>query len=114
MYSERSRRVSVPTPIGGWAAVLLAGARSLLASRSKTVRPALSLEERLPLGGNRAVMLVACDGHRYLLGGSADSLFLIGEVSPLEAQSEGAASFRETLAAASSAVEAAGNTEGAR
>ncbi|MFT4111568.1 flagellar type III secretion system pore protein FliP [Silvibacterium sp.] len=82
MYSEARRGHPDLASAGGWVGALVRGLSSLLDARPKTPRRALLLEERLALGGNRAVMLVACHGRHYLLGGSGDSLFLIGEVSP--------------------------------
>ena len=49
-----------------------------------STRGARSMEllETLSLGGKRQLMLVVCDGHRYLVGVGADSVSTITEVNP--------------------------------
>jgi hypothetical protein len=49
-------------------------------------RRQMRLVETLPLGGKRQLMLVSCDGERFLVGGGLDSIETIvrvkGESSP--------------------------------
>jgi flagellar biogenesis protein FliO len=43
----------------------------------------LRIEERLSLGGKKAVTLIACNGRRFLLASSGDSMAPLIEVQPL-------------------------------
>lgn len=47
----------------------------------------MELIEMLPLGGKRQLMLVVCDGQRYLVGAGGDSIHSIAEMRPLSAAS---------------------------
>jgi hypothetical protein len=42
----------------------------------------MELLETLSLGGKRQLMLVVCDGRRFLLGAGADSVSTIAEIGP--------------------------------
>ncbi|MBB6147229.1 flagellar biogenesis protein FliO [Silvibacterium bohemicum] len=50
-----------------------------------SLQPARSLriEERLGVGGKKAIMLIACNGRRFLLASSGDSMAPLIEVLPL-------------------------------
>lgn len=54
----------------------LAGLRGVQGERR------LELVERLELGGKRQLLLVVCDGKRYLVGAGGDSVQAIAEVRP--------------------------------
>ena len=69
----------------GFASLLLGLLRGWQGARSAQQKR-LTLVETLPLGGKRQLMLVACDGERFLVGGGPESIQTIvrlnGEVSP--------------------------------
>jgi flagellar biogenesis protein FliO len=44
----------------------------------------MELVETLNLGGKRQLMLVVCEGKRYLVGAGGDSVHSIAEVKPTE------------------------------
>ena len=48
----------------------------------------MKLIETLQLGGKRQLMLVACDGRRYLVGAGGDSVQSIAEMSTAIAESD--------------------------
>ena len=66
----------------GWLLGLLRGWQGTRSAQQKR----LTLIETLPLGEKRQLMLVACDGERFLVGGDPESVQTIvrlnGEVSP--------------------------------
>jgi flagellar biogenesis protein FliO len=66
----------------GWLLSLAGNWRGARSAQQKC----LTLVETLPLGGKRQLMLVACGGERFLIGGGPDSVETIvrlsGEVSP--------------------------------
>src|ERR1700733_14837943 len=65
-----------------WALKLVRGWRG----REDGQRRQMRLVETLPLGGKRQLILVSCDGERFLVGGGLDSIETIvrvkGENSP--------------------------------
>jgi flagellar biogenesis protein FliO len=63
--------------LAGWVLRLLGVWRSQRLTASRQLR----LVETLPLGGKRQVMLVMCDGERFLVGGGSDSVQTIVRVS---------------------------------
>src|SRR6266702_2135676 len=73
-------------PKTGFAAQLLTWAQRVFnyvvanGSRSRSVRR-MKLVEKLELGGKRQLLLVACDGHRYLVGAGGDSVQSIVEMT---------------------------------
>jgi hypothetical protein len=52
----------------------------------------MELVERLELGGKRQLMLVVCDGQRYLLGAGGDGVHSITEMRSQAERSSGAVS----------------------
>ena len=65
-----------PDGLAGWVLRLLRVWRSQRLTASRQLR----LVETLPLGGKRQVMLVMCDGERFLVGGGSDSVQTIVRV----------------------------------
>lgn len=49
----------------------------------------MQLVETLPLGGRRQLMLVACGGERYLVGGGPDSIEAIVRLTSQEFAAKG-------------------------
>jgi flagellar biogenesis protein FliO len=63
------------------------GAGFLKFGKARTERR-MELVEVLPLGGKRQLMMVVCDGHRYLVGAGSDSVQSIAEIgAPLPSNS---------------------------
>jgi flagellar biogenesis protein FliO len=71
------------------ASLLVSRMKSLIAATvgrihtSRTQRR-MELVETLNLGGKRQLMLVVCEGKRYLIGAGGDSVHSIAEVKPTE------------------------------
>jgi hypothetical protein len=81
LQKERARepRTGLATSILGWVqAVYSNGFAGLGKARSER---RMELLETLQLGGKRQLMLVACDGRRYLVGTGGDSVHAITELN---------------------------------
>lgn len=78
MTWNRAQRAEVVKPAGlaGWVLALIQGREV-----GKTPRH-MRVVEHLALGGRRQLTLVACDGERYLVGGSAEGVETIVRVGP--------------------------------
>ena len=69
-----------------WARTLVLAGRVRM-GKARNVRR-MELIETLQLGGKRQLMLVACDGRRFLVGAGGDSVQSIAEMSGALAESE--------------------------
>jgi flagellar biogenesis protein FliO len=63
--------------LAGWILARLRASRRLRAAESRE----MNLLETLHLGGRRQLMLVECGGERFLVGGGAESVETIVQVS---------------------------------
>lgn len=75
-----------PAGLAGW---LLARSRRFFRSGTGCSRsaPRMELVETLQLGGKRQLMLVACEGRRYLVGAGGESVHSIAEMKQPAGQS---------------------------
>jgi len=74
------------TAAGGAIARLLAwAARTFGWGFAARVERRMQLLEVLPLGGKRQLMLVECDGLRYLVGAGGESVNAIAAIGPVAA-----------------------------
>jgi flagellar biogenesis protein FliO len=85
---KEERRESVCVPGRGLAAWIIAWFQTSLRVRISGIGKArlkarMELVEMLQLGGKRQLMLVLCDGQRYLVGAGGDSIHSIASLSPL-------------------------------
>lgn len=72
-----------PTGLAGWVLGLMDRREGLKAA------PHLRVLETLSLGGRRQMMLVVCDGERFLVGAGADRIDTIVAVNPVKKPMEG-------------------------
>lgn len=89
-FMRRQEMEQVPPTGGlaGWMVGALQGrVRIKWRGGSRARVQQMQLIETLSLGGKRQVMLVACEGERYLVGCGADTVTSIAKVSPLLAES---------------------------
>jgi flagellar biogenesis protein FliO len=82
----RRQEIEKAAPVGGlagWMVGALQG-RVRIKWRVGTQRPMqqMQLLETLPLGGKRQVMLIVCDGERYLVGCGPDAVTALVKVMP--------------------------------
>ena len=64
--------------LAGWAMKLIKERRFLRETNERQMR----VEETLPLGGKRQLMLISCAGERFLVGGSTESIEVVVPVRP--------------------------------
>ena len=81
--TARSPEIKMPQNTEGLVGWLVARVRDLQ-RKSETTRPQMHLVETLPLGGRRQLMLVACGGEHFLIGGGPDSVETIVRTTPVE------------------------------
>ena len=84
--SRRELETTVPaeTGLGSWLAGALQGRVKLKwrGGSETRVEQHMELVETLSLGGKRQVLLIECEGERYLVGCGQDSVTTIEKVTP--------------------------------
>lgn len=83
---ERMRGQQVSETKSGSAALLVQKLRRVIRDRFANLANArgerrMELVETLPLGGKRQLLLILCDGRRFLVGVGGDSVFSIAELN---------------------------------
>lgn len=66
--------------LAGWAISLMKNRRYPRETSERKLR----LEETLPLGGKRQLLLISCAGEQFLVGGSLESVEVIVPVRPAQ------------------------------
>lgn len=97
-----ARRGGMTEPQSGLASWLLAWLQTPLRARfsglGKTrAKRRMELLEVLQLGGRRQLMLVVCDGRRYLVGAGGDSVQSIAEMSSQPSTKHGPVAMDERM-----------------
>lgn len=83
--SATGHKAVAQSGLAGWLLTVLRGGRCL--ARPDEAR--MKLLETLPLGGKKQLMLVSCDGERFLVGGSIESVSTIVPVRCTDSQAAG-------------------------